>query len=115
MRKIALLGLGILLCLSALAETKHVKVDYKTKRKGGITVERAPINLPIEVIYDTESFTVQVMSLSDELEAEVYVYNAFDELEDYSPCLNTILTVTESDYHTIVIESENWTGYGVIE
>lgn len=115
-RTIALL-LATFATLGAMATDVNIPIKGggKEKEKDGKVIQRAPINLPIEVIYNTETLTVQVTSLSADIDGEVYIYNAFDELEDYSPTLNCILTVTESDYHTIVIDSENWTGYGVIE
>ncbi|MDE6027414.1 MAG: hypothetical protein K2G23_05045 [Muribaculaceae bacterium] len=49
------------------------------------------------------------------MKGEVYVYDASEVLEDYSPCLNSVLSVTDSYSHTIVIEGDGWTGYEVIE
>ncbi|MDE7442505.1 MAG: hypothetical protein K2M69_10120 [Muribaculaceae bacterium] len=72
------------------------------------------MDLPVEAVYDSDAMTIEVSCTTD-LEAEVYVYDASEVLEDYSPCLNTVLSVTNSDYHAIVIEGDGWAGYGVIE
>lgn len=75
---------------------------------------RSPMYLPIEVMYDDEAMTVEV-SCSTDLEAEVYLYDASGALEDYSPCLNAVLSVSDSQYHTILIEGDGWEAMGVIE
>lgn len=106
----------IILCsaFSLIAEKKTIKVDPIPKKDTGKTIHRTPMYLPIDVIFDTETMTVEVSCTSD-LEGEVFIYNASEELEDYSPCLNSILSVSNSDYHTILIEGDGWSATGIIE
>lgn len=116
-KKFVMASLMIWVCLSAVAEKTTVPIKgYKgnnTQTEQPIK-HRAPMNLPIEAVYDSDTMTIEVACATD-LEGELYVYDASEVLEDYSPCLNTVLSVTNSDYHTIVIEGDGWAGYGVIE
>ena len=104
----------ILACVPAYAGQKKLQIKYVQKKNKDLVAHRSPLVLPIDIYFEVESLSVEVVGPA-ELEAEVYVYDAFDTLEDYSPCLNTVLSVTESPYHTIVIENDSWTGTAVIE
>ncbi|MDE7414195.1 MAG: hypothetical protein K2N05_10490 [Muribaculaceae bacterium] len=72
------------------------------------------MRLPIEVMYDSDGAVVEISCASD-LEGEVYIYDAAGVEEAYSPCLNTVLSVSDSQYHTILIEGDGWEATGVIE
>ncbi|MDE6717457.1 MAG: hypothetical protein K2J70_04610 [Muribaculaceae bacterium] len=98
--------------LSVLANQTNIRIKYQPKKTETQTSHRAPLNLPIEVLYDSDTLTVTIISAL-ETEAEVYIYNASGELEDSSPCLNTVLTIGESEYHTILIESQDWSARGI--
>ena len=111
-----LLSLVLIACstVSLTAEKKTIKIDPIPKKDTGKTIHRAPMKLPIDVVFDNETMTVEV-SCTNDLEGEVFLYNSSEELEDYSPCLNSILSVTNSDFHTILIEGDGWSASGVIE
>lgn len=100
--------------LPCLAE--KVKVNMKTQQRHSnkSPILREPAVLPVEVFFDEAAQMIEVSCLSP-LEGEVFVYDASEILEDYAPCLNSILSVTDSDYHTIVIEGDDWIATGVIE
>ncbi|MBD5329784.1 MAG: hypothetical protein HDS03_07895 [Bacteroides sp.] len=83
------------------------KVDQPVKH-------RNPMLLPVEVTYDDEAMTIEVSCTAD-LEGEVSVYDSHDEMEGYSPCMNSIIPLTSYGYHIIVIEGDDWIGTGVIE
>lgn len=108
--------LSSLLLILAPCNAEKIKVDIKSSSQNSTArpIRRTPLRLPIDVVFDNETMTIEVSCASD-LEGEVYVYNASEELEDYSPCLNSILSVSNSDYHTILIEGDGWSATGMIE
>lgn len=115
--KFILTFLGAFTLFTLAAEKINVPIKgYKgnSQKTDHPILHRTPMHLPIDVIFDTETMTVEVSCTSD-LEGEVFIYNASEELEDYSPCLNSILSVSNSDYHTILIEGDGWSATGIIE
>ncbi|MBD5183739.1 MAG: hypothetical protein HDS97_02445 [Bacteroidales bacterium] len=96
------------------AAQKKVSIKITQKKDVSDKILRSPINLPIEVTYDEDVNVIETFCVND-VDAEVSVYNASDELEGYSPSLNSVISLTESDYHTIVIEGDDWIATGVIE
>ncbi len=111
----AMLGAFVFLPLSAEKINVPIK-GYKgnSQKTDQPILHRTPMSMPIDVVFDNETMTVEVSCASD-LEGEVYLYNSSEELEDYSPCLNSILSVTNSDFHTILIVGDGWSASGVIE
>ena len=63
----------------------------------------------MEIYFDPVFLTVEVLNPS-EIEAEVYIFDEYDTIEDHLPYLNSVLTVTQSFYHTIFIENDLTTG-----
>ncbi|MBD5273883.1 MAG: hypothetical protein HDS36_03425 [Bacteroides sp.] len=100
--------------LTVNAEKRKINIQGAPKKQTSNKVQRAPMAIVVEAVYDSDTMTIEV-SCSSPLEGEVFVYDASDILEDYAPCLNSILSVTNSDYHTIVIEGDDWIATGVIE
>lgn len=116
-KKLITAMLGAFVFLPLYAEKINVPIKgYKgnSQKTDQSILHRTPMNLPIEVMFDNETMTVEV-SCTNDLEGEVYLYNASEEMEDYSPCLNSILFVTNSDFHTILIEGDGWSASGIIE
>ena len=114
MKKCFLLALSVFIIAPCWGVKTKIDIKTQSKNKTDRPVLRSPINLPIEVSFDDEMMTIEVFCVND-VDAEVSVYNASDELEGYSPSLNSVISLTESDYHTIVIEGEDWIATGVIE
>lgn len=112
--RIYLLLVAGLICLFAFADRKDVSIATKPRHESQISINRSPLYLPIEVIYDSESSIVEVSCYSD-LDGEVSVYDKTGNLEDYAPSLNAFLNVTSEGPHTLVIEGETFIGYGTIE
>ncbi|MBD5190201.1 MAG: hypothetical protein HDS95_07990 [Bacteroidales bacterium] len=106
--------LTVISAVSCFAEKTNIQLDPLPKKDPELKSPRAPMRLPIDVVFDNETMTIQVSCVSN-LEGEVFLYNASNELEDYSPCLNAILTLSNSNYHTILIEGDGWSATGVIE
>lgn len=116
-KKFILAVLSVFVFLPLAAEKINVPIKgYKgnSQKSDQPILHRTPMRLPIDVVFDNETMTIQVSCVSN-LEGEVFLYNASNELEDYSPCLNAILTLSNSNYHTILIEGDGWSATGVIE
>ena len=77
-------------------------------------VNRAPMRLPIEVVYDSDTHKIEVIG-DESMEAEVFLYNANGSLENYSSLLNTEFTVLTPGIYIIQIEGEGWYVEGEIE
>ena len=75
---------------------------------------RAPMRLPIEVVYDSDTHKIEVIG-DESMEAEVFLYNANGSLENYSSLLNTEFTVLTPGIYIIQIEGEGWYAEGEIE
>ncbi len=113
-KKVLILSLIVFSTIGIQAAKKKVSVKATTSKNTSIKLQRTPMNLPIEVIFDDEALTVEVSCATD-LEGEVYLYNPSEELIDQSPCLNTILSISNADYHTLLIEGDGWSASAVIE
>ena len=74
-------------------------------------VNRTPMRLPIEVIYDSEKHIIEVVG-NESLEAEVFLYNANGTLEYYSSILNTEIPIMASGTYIIQIQGDGWYAIG---
>lgn len=78
MRKTILL-IGLLLITmahTALAEQRGVFMEFHRKINPGknMQVNRAPMRMPIEVVYDSDTHNIKVIG-SNDIEAEVFLYD----------------------------------------
>lgn len=116
--KKAIILVGMLLTMAhiAFAEQRGVFMEFHHKINPGHTrdVNRAPMRIPIEVVYDSDTHKIEVVG-NESLEAEVFLYNAIGTLEGYSSILNTIFTISNSGNYTIQIKGEGWYAEGEIE
>ena len=115
-RTIILVGLLLTIVPTVFAEQRGVFMEFHRKINPGknMQVNRAPMHLPIEVVYDTDSHKIQV--IGDELtEAEVFLYNADGTLESSSSKLNTDFTGLTSGIYSILIQGKEWYAKGEIE
>lgn len=113
---IILVGLLLAIVPTAFAEQRGVFMEFHRKINPGknMQVNRAPMRLPIEVVYDTDSHKIQV--IGDELtEAEVFLYNADGTLESRSSKLNTDFTGLTYGTYSILIQGKEWYAEGIIE
>ena len=113
---IILVGLLLAIVPTAFAEQRGVFMEFHRKINPGknMQVNRAPMRLPIEVVYDTDSHKIQV--IGDELtEAEVFLYNADGTLESRSSNLNTDFTGLTYGTYSILIQGKEWYAEGIIE
>lgn len=113
---IILVGLLLAIVPTAFAEQRGVFMEFHRKINPGknMQVNRAPMRLPIEVVYDTDSHKIQV--IGDEFtEAEVFLYNADGTLESRSSKLNTDFTGLTYGTYSILIQGKEWYAEGIIE
>lgn len=101
--------------LNASAEGYGVfmEIDMKNSEKY-LKVNRAPMRISLEVIYDKDTQCVTVNG-DEDMEVEIFLYNSMGEVEDYSSSLNSNLIITTSGSHRILIESEDWIAEGIID
>lgn len=115
-RTIILVGLLLTIVPTVFAEQRGVFMEFHRKINPGknMQVNRAPMRLPIEVVYDTDTHKIQV--IGDELtDAEVFLYNADGTLESSSSKLNTDFTGLTSGIYSILIQGKEWYAKGEIE
>ena len=115
-RTIILVGLLLTIVPTAFAEQRGVFMDFHRKINPGknMQVNRAPMRLPIEVVYDSDTHNIKVTGEKG-IEAEVFLYNVNGTLESHSSTLNAEFSVLESDTYTILIQGEGWYAEGEIE
>lgn len=114
MRKF-LLAIGVIISIAfqAPAVQNYVHVNITKSKNKNTSLHRAPMTLPIEVLYDNETHQVEVVG-DEELPAQVFLCDQNGNTLGYSPCINTVLDVP-SDYNGILIirvESEEWIATG---
>ncbi len=105
------------LCAQSGQETtskQNVGLEFHTSGNPD-RIHRTPMRLDIEVVYDTENTTVEVISY-DSLIGEVYLIdNTNNSVVDYSTSINTTLSVpTNYSSYTIKIVGENWYAIGIL-
>ena len=72
--------------------------------------DRNPINLPIVVLYDTNTYIIEVWCDDDNIQAEVFVFDESGAVEAYSPYMNMTLQLSSSTYHSILLKGDGWEG-----
>lgn len=110
------LMLAMAFTISAEEKSVFIKIDRKDDSSKHTQVDRAPMRLPIDVVYDTDNLTITV-SGDDTLEADVSLADETGTVIDLSPSVNTTLNIPDgySGIIVICIESADWIGIGKIE
>ena len=118
MKKVIILVVLLLTTMAhtAFAEQRGVFMEFHRKINPGknMQVNRAPMRMPIEVFYDSDTHNVKVTG-DKGIEAEVFLYDANGTLESHSSTLNAEFSVLESDTYTILIQGEGWYAEGEIQ
>lgn len=117
MKKLIILtGMLAALSFATFAEQRGIYMEMNSKNKphAYTQVNRAPMHISLDVVYDTDAKCITVTG-DESMNAEVFLYNESGEIEDYSSSLNAKLLVTTQGRHRIQIEGENWVAEGVIE
>lgn len=116
--KVILLWLLLSMAFTVSAETKDVIIEIHSNSDSDkhTQVDRAPMRLPVEVVYDTDKHTITV-SGDDSLEADVSLTDETGNVLEFSPSVNTTLNIPDGYSGIIVIriESADWIGIGKIE
>lgn len=100
---------------SSFAEDKKVPVVFNNEKQTSnkSTWDRAPMRIPVDVYYNTENRVIKVEG-SETIDAEVYLYNKYEELVDYSSTINAEFQLTMPGEYTILIQSESWYAEAVV-
>ncbi len=100
--------------LTVNCENIPINIHRETDPDKNTSFDRAPMRLPIEVIFNADSNTIEVKA-PEYLEGEVYIQDSMFNLEAYSPTLNVLLQVSNRGPYTITIKGMGWYATGVIE
>ena len=118
MKKVIILVVLLLTTMAhtAFAEQRGVFMEFHRKINPGknMQVNRAPMRMPIEVVYDSDTHNIKVTGEKG-IEAEAFLYNVNGTLESHSSTLNAEFSVLESDTYTILIQGEGWYAEGEIQ
>ena len=118
MKKVIILVVLLLTTMAhtAFAEQRGVFMEFHRKINSGknMQVNRAPMRMPIEVVYDSDTHNIKVTGDTG-IEAEVFLYDANGAHESHSSTLNAEFCVLESDTYTILIQGEGWYAEGEIQ
>lgn len=91
-----------------------MEINLRNKPDAYTKVNRSPMRISLNVVYDTETKLITITGI-EPVEVDVFLFNKYGEIEDYSSFLNTNLSVSSSGFHRILIESQGWVAEGVIE
>ena len=118
MKKVIILMVLLLTTMAhtAFAEQRGVFMEFHRKINPGknMQVNRAPMRMPIEVVYDSDTHNIKVTGEKG-IEAVVFLYNTNGVLESHSSTLNAEFSVLESGTYVILIQGECWYAEGEIE
>ncbi len=110
----AVLLLGMAHTAFAGQHDVFIKFHRRCSPSTNTSVNRGPISLPIEVVYDSGTHKIEVTG-DESLEAEVFLYDSTGSLENYSSSLNAVFTVLTSGTYIIEIQGDEWYAEGEIE
>ena len=101
---------------TVFAEQKGVFMEFhrKSNPDKNLSVNRAPMRLPIEVVYDSDTHKIEVTG-GESMDAEVFLYNSNGALENSSSSLNSEFTALAPGTYIIRIQTDAWYAEGEIE
>lgn len=107
MKKLILL-LFMAFALTASAGTNDEPIPMRTHEDHkDHEVNRAPINLPIKVLFNSTDNTVSVWCDDDNIQAEIFIYEESGIMETYSQYMNVVLPITTTGTHSIIIKDDD--------
>lgn len=100
----------------ALAEQYdiYLEMHQRSNHENDTKVNRAPMLLPIEAVYDSDNHIIKVIG-NDSLETEIFLFDSDGSVEGHSSTLNTEIPVMSSGSHTIQIQGDGWYAEGEID
>lgn len=114
---IIIAGLLLAMANTAFAEQWGVFMEFhrKSNPEKNMSVNRAPMRLPIEVVYDSDTHKIKV-SGDNKMEVQLFLCDENGNTLDYSQCVNSVLNIPNSysGLITLRIESEGWIAIGNI-
>mgnify|MGYP000662481451 CR=1 len=116
MKKLILLCMFLLsFSISAFADKEEVAITkHEKKPDNTVKRERAPMRIPLRVVYDTDTHIMEVTG-PETIVAEVFIYDAAGTIVSYSPVLNSTLNIPDDPgTYTILIQSDSWYADGEI-
>lgn len=115
-KAIILAGLLLGMAHTVFATQWGVFMEFHRKSNPGknMSVNRAPMRLPISVVYDSDTHQIEVTG-DESMDAEVFLYNTNGTLENYSSTLNTNFTVLIPGTYFIQIQGDGWYAEGEVE
>ena len=118
MKKLIILAVLLLgMVHTAFAEQRGVLIEihYRSVNGKNMSVNRAPMRLPIEVVYDSDTHKIKV-SGDNKMEVQLFLCDENGNTLDYSQCVNSVLNIPNSysGLITLRIESEGWIAIGNI-
>lgn len=101
---------------TAFSEQRGVlmEIHYRSVPGKNLSVNRAPMRLPIEVVYDSDTHKIEVTG-GESMDAEVFLYNSNGALENSSSSLNCEFMVLTLGTYIIRIQADAWYAEGEIE
>lgn len=118
MKKVIIFA-GLLLAMShtAFAEQCGVFMEFHRKVNPEHTrdVNRAPLRLPIDVVYDSDTHKIEVVG-NEEMEVQIFLCDENGNTLDYSSYINAELNIPYNYSGLIIlrIECEKWIAIGKI-
>lgn len=115
MKKLIIFALLLIsINMVASAETYNVLLEFHRRTNSNNTkVDRAPMRLPIDVVYDSDASTIEVTSSLTQ-EPEVYIYDTNGSIVGYSQTLNTSILLVNVVPFIIHIVGNDWYAIGEI-
>lgn len=118
MKKLIIMaGLLLVMAHAAFAEQWGVfmEIHKKSIPEKNMSVNRSPMRLPIEVVYDSDTHKIKV-SGDNKMEVQLFLCDENGNTLDYSQCVNSVLNIPNSysGLITLRIESEGWIAIGNI-
>ena len=115
-KKLILLSAMLFLSKPIFAEEKFIPIEIHKEKdnSGNKQWERSPMNIPIVIIYDTNSHIVLVEGY-DNIEATVFLYDEFGNILDSSSTINTEFMLHDGCVYSIVIQGCGWEGEAIIK
>lgn len=116
MKKAIILTWLMIAAFAVSAAEKGVFMEFHRKSNPGRNTQvcRTPMNIPIEVLYDSDAQTVRIVG-DDSIVADVYIYDMSGSVEEYSSSLNVAFNITTPGIHIISIQGDGWSGEGTIQ
>lgn len=108
------LMLAVAFTVSAAEKGVFMEYHRKSNPSRNTQVHRAPMRIPIEVTYDSNTQTIKIVG-DESIDAEAYLYDISGNIEDYSPSLEVTFYVSTPGIHIISIQGEGWYGEGAIQ